>query len=138
MMWNPAWESGVEQIDQQHRLLLDQFDSLLVAMHENQASDRIQGILAYLSHYVESHFAIEEAHMRSARYPGLKGHMAMHDSMRAQVVQMVAGYAENPTLAKEAVIDFLTEWLLGHINEVDRPMAQFLLRHGSQSTGTES
>jgi hemerythrin len=136
-MWNPAWESGVELIDQQHRLLLDQFDSLLVALHENHASDRIAEILAYLSHYVESHFTLEEAHMRSAQYPGLQGHMAMHDSMRAHVAQMVAGYGQNPTLAKEDVIDFLTEWLLGHINEVDRPMAQFLQRHGIQATGSE-
>ena len=137
-MWNPAWESGVDQIDQQHRLLLEQFDSLLVAMHENLASDRIMEILAYLSHYVDSHFAIEEEHMRTTHYPGLQAHAAMHDRMSAQVGQMVAGYAQNPTLTQDEVIEFLTDWLLGHINEVDRPMAQFLLRHNQQSLGTES
>jgi hemerythrin-like metal-binding protein len=136
MMWNPAWESGVRLIDEQHRQLLAQFESLMAAIHSDSAKERVPGILAFLAAYVETHFSTEEACMRAAEYPGLVEHQAIHDQMRAQVTRLVDESTRDSTTLTEELVDFLTEWLLGHINEVDRPMAQFLLRYGFDGMGT--
>ena len=131
LTWNPAWETGVPQIDEQHRRLLTQFEELLVAIHENHPEERIPGLLAFLSDYVETHFSTEEEHMKETHYPGLSGHKAIHDDMRAQVNQLVARYLEDQSIVSEGVLVFLSDWLIGHINDHDRRMASHLIRFNS-------
>ena len=131
LTWNSAWETGVPQIDEQHRHLLAQFEALLVAIHENRPEERVPGLLAFLSDYVETHFATEEAHMKATHYQGLIGHKAVHDDMRAQVAALAAGYIEDHSIMSEGVLIFLTDWLIGHINDHDRRMASHLIRFNS-------
>src|SRR5450631_2815950 len=91
-MWNPGLETGIPLIDEQHRQLLGQFEALLVAIHERRPDDRVPGLLAFLSDYVETHFSTEEDHMRAACYPGYLDHKAIHDDMRAQVARLVDSF----------------------------------------------
>ncbi|MCE1203923.1 MAG: hemerythrin family protein [Holophagaceae bacterium] len=126
VIWNPAWETGITLIDQQHQALLAQFEALLVAIHENHPEDRIQPLLQFLADYVDTHFSMEEGLMQVVGYPGLAGHQAIHDRMRARVGQLLEAAKDNPATLTEEVIDFLTDWLLRHINEEDRRMAQHL------------
>jgi len=126
VIWNPAWETGIALIDEQHRQMLAQIEALLVAIHENHPDDRLPGLLEFLADYVETHFANEETQMQASAYPGFAWHKAIHDNMRAQVGQLVRGYRENPGIMTEEVTDFLTEWLIGHINDHDLRMAKHL------------
>jgi hemerythrin len=130
-IWNPAWETGIQRIDEQHQGLLAQFEALLLAIHENHALDRMPGTIAFLADYVETHFATEEEFMRVAQYPGFAGHKAIHDDLRSKVAHLAEGYGLNPEVITEEVVDFLTDWLVCHINEEDRSMAQFLHRFNS-------
>ncbi|MCC6514268.1 MAG: hypothetical protein IT187_09640 [Geothrix sp.] len=54
--------------------------------------------------------------------------------MRARVGQLVEAAKGNPATLTEEVIDFLTDWLLRHINEEDRRMA----RHLQQADGHQA
>jgi hemerythrin len=136
--WNPAWETGIPSIDEQHRQLLAQFEALLVAIHEDQMADRIPGLLAFLAKYVDTHFAEEEVHMQATHYPGFLGHKAIHDNMRAQVTELVVEHQKDPAIMTEKVIDFLTEWLIGHINEHDRRMARYVVKFEAGEMGLPS
>ena len=137
VIWNPAWETGIAVIDEQHRKLLAQMEALLLAIHENHPDDQIPEILAFLAGYVDTHFSHEERHMQASSYPGFTGHKAIHDEMRARVAQLVAGYRSNPGVMTESVVDFLTEWLVDHINEHDRRMAAHLHWFEARGTGVE-
>ncbi len=133
--WNPAWETGIQQIDEQHRQLLAQFEALLAGIHEKQPEVRIPGLLVFLAEYVDTHFSTEEEHMKATLYPGFPGHKAIHDDMRAQVAQLVAQYDNDPASLTEEVLDFLTGWLIDHINEHDRRMAHHLVRFAAGERG---
>lgn len=137
VVWNPAWETGISLIDQQHQALLAQFEALLVAIHENHPEDRIPALLQFLADYVESHFALEESLMQVAGFPGLPGHRLIHDRMRARVGQLVEAAKADPATLTEEVIDFLTDWLLRHINEEDRRMAQHVRHAGGTPPSAE-
>lgn len=137
VVWNPAWETGISLIDQQHRELLAQFEGLLVAIHENHPEDRIPVLLQFLADYVESHFALEESLMQVADFPGLPGHRLIHDHMRGRVGELVEAAKANPATLTEEIIDFLTDWLLRHINEEDRRMAQHVRHAGGPSPRSE-
>ncbi len=125
--WNPAWEMGIQQIDEQHRQLLAQFEALLAAIHENQPDVRIPRLLVFLSNYVDTHFLMEEEHMKATQYPGFIGHKAIHDDMRSQVAGLVVDYQRDPSILTEEVFDFMTGWLIGHINEHDRRLAHHIV-----------
>ena len=136
LSWNPAWVTGVPQIDEQHRELLRQFETLLVAIHENRPEERIPELLAFLADYVNTHFFTEEEHMRGTRYPGYVAHKAIQDDMRAQVRGLVEGYDTDHSIMNDQVLVFLTDWLIGHIQDHDRQMAQHLLRFRDQTPGS--
>jgi hemerythrin len=129
--WNPAWETGIQLIDAQHRQLMMQFDALLVAIHEERAGERIPGLLAFLSDYVETHFAMEEERMLATHYPGFAEHKAIHDDMRTQVATLASDHSSDPSVMTEKVVNYLTDWLIDHINEHDRRLARHLVRFGA-------
>ena len=134
-MWNPGLETGVPLIDEQHRGLLGQFETLLVAIHEHHPDVRVPRLLDFLADYVETHFSTEEGYMRATCYPGYVGHKAIHDDMRARVAEMVDHFRRDPANMTGEVVDFLTDWLMNHIYQEDRSMAQFLLRFNSERSG---
>lgn len=74
--------------------------------------------------------------MRTVSYPGYLEHKAIHDDMRSRVKQLVDAFHLDPTKITGEVVDFLSDWLMNHIYEEDRAMAQFLLQ--SNFTRTET
>lgn len=135
LTWNPAWDTGIEAIDGQHRNLLAQFEGLIAAIHENHLNDQIPGLLTFLSDYVEFHFTTEEGYMQAAQFPGLPGHKARHDELRDRVVQLIESQGRDPVDVTEGLITFLTDLLVGHIDDHDRSMARFLHRSKAPGTG---
>ncbi|NTW86293.1 MAG: hemerythrin family protein, partial [Holophagaceae bacterium] len=127
LVWNPEWNTGIELIDLQHQALLSQVDELLGAIHSNDMDGRLPGLLAFLADYVEEHFRMEEAQMEASAYPGTVAHRAIHDDMRQQVVALVARYQLDSHAVTDEVLDFVTDWLIKHINGEDRRMARYLL-----------
>jgi len=128
LTWNPAWETGFRLIDEQHRQMLAQFESLLIAIHENRPEERVHGLLTFLSDYVETHFSTEEDQMKATHYPEFDAHKAVHDDMRAQVARLVAEYPADSSIMSDEALIFMTDWLIGHINVHDRRMASHLMR----------
>jgi hemerythrin-like metal-binding protein len=126
VMWNPAWETGIPEIDHQHRRLLEQIEALMVALHEDHAAERIPELLAFLSQYVEVHFSTEERQMKAVDYPGLSAHKGIHDGMRSRLVSLIQAHAEGAETVTEQLVAWLMDWLIGHINDHDLPMARRL------------
>jgi hemerythrin-like metal-binding protein len=134
LIWHAGLESGIPLIDEQHRQLLRQFEALLMALHEHRPEVRVPGLLTFLADYVETHFSTEEGYMRAASYPGYLEHKAIHDDMRARVLQLVDAFQLDRANITSEVVDFLSDWLMNHIYEEDRSMAQFLLQINQAST----
>lgn len=137
MLWNPDWETGVPLIDRQHRQLFLQLEKLFEALHQNLAEAEIPGLLVFLADYVETHFATEEAHMRRTGYPELAGHKAIHDELRSQVSKLLMDFEADPAVVTDEVLDFLTDWLVKHIDGEDRRLAHHLRRVAPELTHRE-
>lgn len=130
--WNPAWETGIPKIDEQHRELFRQIEILMVAIHENEMTSCIPALMPILATYVGSHFSDEEAAMEASGYPELVAHRAVHDGMREKVRTLLLQFQSDPTVMTDAVLDFLMDWLINHINGEDRRMALYLARWNSK------
>jgi len=128
LVWNPEWNTGIDLIDEQHQSLLCQVEEIMEAVHLDDVDRRIPALLDFLAVYVEQHFRLEEGKMEAAGYAGLAGHRAIHDDMRQRVATLIAQNRLDPKVVTDAVVDFLTDWLVKHINGEDRRMAKHLIQ----------
>jgi hemerythrin-like metal-binding protein len=124
--WNPAWETGIERIDHQHRYLLKQMNGLIDAIYEQNPQGQLSSMLNLLSAYVDLHFREEEAEMEATGYGGLAAHRAIHDGMRRRVADLVIDCQRDEKVLTEAVLEFLVDWLINHIGGEDRLLAEHL------------
>lgn len=132
LVWNPEWTTGIGSIDEQHHQLLEQFEALLSAIHENRADQHIASLLLFLADYVDLHFRNEEAEMQRTAYPDLARHKAVHDGMRKKVQEQMARFEVEGEAVTFEAIEFMTDWLVEHISSEDRRLARHLLAVGGE------
>lgn len=130
-LWNPAWDTGVPEIDEQHHELFRRMGVLAVSLFQEREEVETGKVLIFLRQYVEFHFDAEESIMEKGGYQGLDRHKAIHDAMRGQVQSLVDSYLAGGKDLPGSLMDYLVSWLLDHIDKEDRAMASFLKSQSS-------
>ncbi len=137
LVWNPKWETGYSQIDDQHRELFRRLDRLMEAVPSGDPEAIALDFLPYLMTYVDKHFQDEEALMAAAGYSLLDAHRALHLAMREEATQMLERVALEGLQAMGPVLEWLLAWLVHHIDVEDRRLANHLqLAAQKQAKGT--
>ena len=119
VIWENDWESGNEEIDQQHREFIDMGNQLINSSREGAAQiDLIQGLDRLLMNMV-SHFDCEEKIIASCGYPDYKLHASIHKDLLAKALHLKKSY-ENGELKPSAFFSFMVDDLiLGHMIDDD-------------------
>jgi len=124
---------GHRAIDMQHTEFFKRLNTLIGAAVDYKNTREIQGIIRFLSDYIQKHLAMEERFMAKYDYPGAKAHKAQHDLFRRQYTAIMdsfgTGQMEIPEFVN-ALQKEVGEWFENHIRVVDREMASFLLANG--------
>ena len=137
LVWNPKWETGYSQIDEQHRELFRRLDRLMEAVPSGDPEAIALDFRPYLMTYVDKHFQDEEALMAAAGYSLLDAHRALHLAMREEAVQMLERVALEGLQAMGPVLEWLLAWLVHHIDGEDRRLANHLqMAAQKQAKGT--
>lgn len=128
--WSAALETGVEEIDSQHRLLVDVFNRACKWLHQEGATQRFDQITKDLLGYAIFHFETEEELMRRYGYdPGdAARHLQAHRAFSARLLEARAGLRNDDTAARLALLQFLGDWLAHHILGTDRQLAEHVIR----------
>jgi hemerythrin len=80
-----------------------------------------------LGKHTREHFLREEDVMRTLDYPGFPAHKSEHDMLLAEFSMMVREIRESGQGRLEMVhLEALKAWLMGHVLDVDRELAEFL------------
>jgi diguanylate cyclase (GGDEF)-like protein/hemerythrin-like metal-binding protein/PAS domain S-box-containing protein len=128
--WDRQFETGISEIDGQHRKLFQLINRLgQVLAIETSADSFIKSLFAVfdeLADYVEYHFRFEEDLM--SRYPGTGNHEADHKLAHADFVRHVSearlAANDHPAEVTGRVLTFLSKWLMHHIVGTDMQMAK--------------
>ncbi len=124
--WNDNFDTGLVEVDQQHRKLVQLLNVL--ASHVAFRSDDLDlnRILDELADYTVYHFRTEEAiwHQYLAEDAYETGHKATHESF-VQTLRQLKNHQASESLEHvvEEALAFLARWLASHILETDRHMA---------------
>ena len=90
--WDPALETGINEIDEQHRLLFRKADAVLEAVAAGQGAMEVRRTLQFLSDYAALHFETEERYMRAAGFPDADAHAEIHQRITRRLVEMAAEF----------------------------------------------
>jgi len=114
--WNDSMSIGIDDIDKDHRLLVDLLNLLHDAVTDGQGREIVGSVLNSLSDYTDYHFAREETMLQACKYPDLDGHIKAHESLRARVRDIRMDFEQGDTAdIDHYVLEFLKDWLQAHI-----------------------
>lgn len=127
--WTKQYEIGIELIDQEHKLIIENYNQLYLAIYENKGKDYYGKVLEFLMEYVLIHFQHEEAIQEKMGYPNLNEHKKLHEAFRKQVNLLYSNYKEQNVSQKDLIIVclFVKKWLLEHILIEDKKIGDFSL-----------
>ncbi|HJV26296.1 MAG TPA: bacteriohemerythrin [Aromatoleum sp.] len=125
MSWNGALATGHDDIDAQHRKLIDLANRLNEMMQRGEDRGGIGAVLDELIRYTAFHFEFEETMMKKANYPDFFRHQQEHKQLVADVVARKTQFDRGEALSSE-LLSFLRDWLVNHIMKTDKALAREL------------
>lgn len=126
--WNEKLATGNSNIDNQHQELFRRFDSLLAACNQRKGKEEVHNLLLFLGDYVKTHFSMEEALQKSNNFPGYPDHKKEHDGFIREFDKLEEQLKLEGTSFSLVIQtnQTMVNWLIKHINRMDKEMATYL------------
>jgi hemerythrin-like metal-binding protein len=126
--WSNLFETGLEDVDEQHHRLVDLLNALADQLDMGDAQ-RIDQSLAELAQYTVYHFSCEETLMEAAGLDPVHKdrHHAAHQKFIAQVQDWLKTRHADGQLSVQQLLDYLANWLVFHILGDDQAMGRQVL-----------
>ncbi|MCK9239148.1 bacteriohemerythrin [Desulfocurvus sp.] len=128
--WTPAMSVGVANIDEQHRHLVRMINHLYAAVRGDSSEAVIRELFDGLKKYVQLHFTTEERLLKGIGYDEYDAHVARHRQLAAEAAELERRWrTAGPAVGME-VLAFLKDWLVNHIQKVDKRYSAAFARAG--------
>lgn len=120
--------TGVAEIDDQHRILVNMINEANDRLVETSGRDVLGEIIRDLMSYALYHFETEEALMVTQDYDeaGKQAHFGEHRAFSAKVSELQSEVAQGNPISREDLLSFLNGWLINHIRHTDMRLGRFL------------
>jgi hemerythrin len=130
--WNEKLATGNSNIDNQHKELFRRFETLLAACNQRRGKEEVHNLILFLGDYVKTHFSMEEALQKNHNYPHFPAHKKEHDGFIRDLDKLEEQLKLEGT-SFPLVIETnqtMVNWLIKHINRMDKEMAEYLRSNG--------
>ena len=123
--WSDSLSVNVNEIDLQHRKLIDMINELNEAMKIGKGKDSLGKILNGLISYTATHFKTEEQFFDKFGYPDTVNHKKEHVAFVKKVTDFQDGFEKKNLAVTMEVMNFLSDWLRNHIKGTDKKYSKF-------------
>jgi len=113
-------------MDREHAILIEYINTLQGLVDGNSSRHLVEQILEGLIQYTNTHFYVEEELMYAFRYPDYVNHIKAHEKFKQTMQQLSSEYKQGKADITNDLMDFLKDWLVNHIQKIDRKLAEFL------------
>jgi hemerythrin len=120
--WSSANSVYLPEIDAEHRALYRLGDELHKALLAGADQAHLKPIVMNLLESAEQHFRHEERLMRAIHYTSFDWHKGQHDAVRKKFKALAKRIDAGDAAATGELLEFLSEWLRGHLGVADRMM----------------
>jgi hemerythrin-like metal-binding protein len=121
MKWSDDYATGVERVDEQHKMLFKMVEDYRYALDEGHG-ERVYGeMLRSLDLYIKTHFGYEEGCMTKYQCPVAEANKKAH----TRFVEVLAGFHRRHAATgfdrtdARNLVDTLDHWLVEHICRID-------------------
>lgn len=137
--WSDNLSVGIEQIDEQHKTLIELINRLYVEMVSNDAEvETVEEILNELVHYTNVHFGFEERLLFDFGYRDIGTHGKYHDQLRNQLAKLQNKVIESKVSVNTELLGFVKRWLQHHIAIEDkRAFIDVRMKLGDETEGVK-
>ncbi len=126
--WSEKFSVGVDEIDAQHRQLLELMNKLGdTADAEGSTKSGSFSALNAMVNYAELHFTTEESYLQRYSYPEYLTQKKEHEEFVEKVFSMMEQLEDEGVLTLGSIILFLHDWYVDHIIGEDQKYKDFIL-----------
>jgi len=128
-IWDDSYKTGVDNIDKQHKKLVDLLNQLDENINVGGDTQLVIGLLDELVDYTKYHFSSEEKFMQEHDYDpvSFRKHQQIHQQFVQQIKEAQENCHINPDKVTDELLDFLVQWLINHILLTDKQMVESTL-----------
>lgn len=126
ILWSEILSVGVEEIDEDHRKMIDLFNVLNQAILSQQAQEYLTAVLEELINCTIWHFSHEERLMIKHQFPEYDVHKKEHRDLIAAVKELQHDLLYSGGQLTEDQIQYLERWLTQHILTTDQKLGHWL------------
>ncbi|HPN85137.1 MAG TPA: hemerythrin family protein [Victivallales bacterium] len=129
MKWTKDIETGIEEIDFQHRKFFELMNALLNLAFSGEEAEKIPKSIDMIKSYIRYHFSMEEELMIKSSYHLYKEHLAAHHYFKEEISKMECLLKDQKEPPKALITRYnymLVEWFLKHIKVMDKRMSVHL------------
>ncbi|MCP3850161.1 MAG: hemerythrin family protein [Gammaproteobacteria bacterium] len=130
LVWKDEYSVGVEEMDNDHKKLLNLINQLQTAVHYYTGQEFEQKALDELVDYTKTHFKKEEKLMEDNGYADLEAHKKQHEMFIGKINDFLVQYTQNSEVTVVDTLEFLKDWLIKHINGTDKEYGKVLNEKG--------
>ena len=141
-VWDDHFITGLVDVDQQHRRLVDEINRFgdLLAQPGGVAFGELQRVFGELAAYARYHFEEEDALMIASGVDArhVASHREEHACFFHEVEELHAGISPQSSRSAQALLEFLVNWLAYHILGIDQTLARQIAAIGAGHTAAEA
>ena len=129
--WDDGLSLGIEEIDNDHKHLLDLINKLSDAIEGGVSVDVCRDVFTQLQRYVEEHFEREEKFLKQCHYQDFEIHHAQHVHFKQKLSKLRNEFeCDKSNFQADKVLTWLTNWLVSHIIDEDMKFVNTLYKCG--------
>ena len=125
--WDKMLSVAVDEIDDDHRRLVELFNILNRALAEGDETNYVEAVLEELITCTVWHFRHEERLMLKYGYDGFAEHKAEHQDLIDSVKALQQKFLKEGRGLSSEDIDYLETWLTEHILVADMQLGSYLV-----------
>jgi len=126
IVWDSILSVEVDEIDEDHRKLVNIFNILNHAVTEEESPDYLAAVLEELINCTVWHFSHEERLMLKYGYEAIDEHKAAHRALIQSAKELQQKILQADRSMVDDDIEFLERWLTEHIFTDDMRLGSFL------------
>lgn len=118
MKWQKKFETGIKEIDEQHKKLIEMINSV-------EKSFDLKELFSELIEYSRVHFTTEEALFKEYDYPKSREHILEHQKIIQNILKL-----EGEDLESNEIKETLMDILENHLLTFDKEYVKFFKEKG--------
>ena len=135
--WDESLSIGINEIDAQHKHLVNLINKLNYSLEIGQTKDMVQTALSGMVDYTIIHFLTEENYFNKFGFEKAEEHKKAHktfidkvEEFKKEVELQDTNFDESNVYIAKEMANFLKDWIINHIKVTDKKYVNCFKIHG--------